>query len=187
MRLFPARALLIGRSDRTGMYVAGNRPLVVFVSARDGAVVDPADLKALGYRLLCLDRTLRGAYYVRPLPLWVLLKATHTARHAFWHTVWWLYGRGIFHLASEEGTDFRWRDVRPGPERGVPLTQAEIEQEMTRILAEVEERYSADPDNMLKVFHTMVEDSSLDEVTRKLARVAIEELEKPLENVGPKG
>ena len=119
MRLFPARALIVWRDDDTNrLYTQGRRPFVTLVSVRRSlAAVSLAELRALGYRRIARDPSLPSTYYVRPLPLWALLKATDAIRRVYWRTVSWLYRHGVFHLASEESADFRWRDVHPGPGR----------------------------------------------------------------------
>ena len=92
-----------------------DKPLVAEISERflrDEFTV--GFLKLHGYRMAdrYLDR--RTQLWVRPLPLWLVIRTRVRASFAFWRAMRWAYGHGVFHLASPEGMLFRWRDVRPG-------------------------------------------------------------------------
>jgi hypothetical protein len=71
-----------------------------------------------GYRLYAHDTAGPRGYYARPWALWAVLWLRERARLAFWAALGWLYQHSVFHLNSEEGMMFRWRDVRPGPAKG---------------------------------------------------------------------
>lgn len=72
----------------------------------------------IGYRRYDTIPYTRMGYYARPLALWLLLSACVTVRYAFWGILGWLHEHGVFHLTSQAGVMFRWRDVRPGRRDG---------------------------------------------------------------------
>ena len=70
--------------------------------------------EALGYRLVAREPWWRVGLYARPWVLWALLRGVENWKAAYWGGIWWLYDKHIIHLASRDGSEFRWRDVRLG-------------------------------------------------------------------------
>ena len=71
----------------------------------------------LGYREYKKNPLACTVFFARPLLLWLVLVAWQGLIRFYWRSLRWLFRHGVFHLVGQEGTPFRWRDVRPGPRR----------------------------------------------------------------------
>ena len=76
-----------------------------------------AALKGWGYRFVEKQHDVRMSLWVRPLSLWLLHKYGHGVFEDWYHSLGWLYRRGVFHVVTPYGLMPRWRDVRFGRER----------------------------------------------------------------------
>lgn len=108
--------LKMDTDERTAGYRLESRPWLVACTHRFLQEIPFGEglLRRWGYRRWTRDPSFRLVYYARPLPIWVLVWTLERARLGCWALLWWLHDRGVFHLGAEEGTDFRWRDVRFG-------------------------------------------------------------------------
>lgn len=115
--MFEARPLTV-RIEDDGSIVCIDRPLVALISARAcfrlQALNPRLTPESLRYRFV---RRLPGrpeAVYTRSALAWGLLRGIEVWRSGYWMLVRWLYDHGAFHFATEEGAEFRWRDIRLG-------------------------------------------------------------------------